>query len=204
MKSIELKGAVREIDSRSSVQAKALRNMRQVGDVPCVLYGGKEIVHFTVTDKSLVKLVYTPNIYVVDLQIEGREPVKAILKDIQFHPVKDNIRHVDFLEITEEKPIIMDVPVKLEGLAVGVKAGGKLGLQLRKLRVKAPYTVIPDRLVIDVTKLAIGKTIKVGELNYEGLEILNAKEAVVCAVRLTRAARGLAAAGEEAASTEEA
>ena len=141
---------------------------------------------------------------VVDLQIEGREPVKAILKDIQFHPVKDNILHVDFLEITEEKPIIMDVPVKLEGLAVGVKAGGKLGLQLRKLRVKAPYTVIPDRLVIDVTKLAIGKTIKVGELNYEGLEILNAKEAVVCAVRLTRAARGLAAAGEEAASTEEA
>ena len=116
------------------------------------------------------------------------------MKDIQFHPVTDAILHVDFLQVEETKPIVMEVPVQLEGLAEGVRAGGKLALQLRKFKVKALYTAIPERLVVDVTPLGLGKTIKVGELNYEGLELINAKEAVVCAVKLTRAARGAAAA----------
>ena len=115
------------------------------------------------------------------------------MKDIQFHPVKDNILHVDFYQIDETKPIIMEVPVQLEGLAEGVKAGGKLALQTRKLKVKALYNIIPERLVINVSNLGLGKTIKVGELNFEGLELMNAKETVVCAVKLTRAARGAAA-----------
>ena len=109
------------------------------------------------------------------------------------HPVTDAILHVDFYQIDEAKPIVMEVPVQLEGLAEGVRAGGKLALQLRKLKVKALYNVIPERLVVDVTSLGLGKTIKVGELSYEGLELINAKEAVVCAVKLTRAARGAAA-----------
>ena len=138
------------------------------------------------------KLVYTPHIYVVDLNIDGKI-VNAIMKDIQFHPVTDAILHVDFLQINEENPIVMEVPVQLEGLAEGVKAGGKLALQTRKLKVKALYNLIPERLVVNVTNLGLGKTIKVGELNYEGLTLLNAKEAVVCAVKLTRAARGAAA-----------
>ena len=137
-------------------------------------------------------MVYTPHIYVVDLVIDGKK-VNAILKDIQFHPVKDTILHVDFYQIDEAKPIVMEVPVQLEGLAEGVKAGGKLALQMRKLKVKALYNAIPERLTIDVTALGLGKTIKVGELHYEGLELINAKEAVVCAVKLTRAARGAAA-----------
>ena len=148
--------------------------------------------HFTVPVEGLRNLVYTPHIYSVNLNIDG-QTVTAILKDIQFHPVKDNILHVDFYQITEEKSIVMEVPVQLEGLAEGVRAGGKLALQLRKLKVKALYNVIPERLVIDVTNLGLGKTIKVGELNFEGLELMNAKEAVVCAVKLTRAARGAAA-----------
>ena len=139
------------------------------------------------------KLVYTPHIYVVDLNIDGKI-VNAIMKDIQFHPVTDAILHVDFLQINEENPIVMEVPVQLEGLAEGVKAGGKLALQIRKLKVKALYNLIPERLVVNVTNLGLGKTIKVGELNYEGLTLLNAKEAVVCAVKLTRAARGAQAA----------
>ena len=139
------------------------------------------------------KLVYTPHIYVVDLNIDGKI-VNAIMKDIQFHPVTDAILHVDFLQINEENPIVMEVPVQLEGLAEGVKAGGKLALQTRKLKVKALYNLIPERLVVNVTNLGLGKTIKVGELNYEGLTLLNAKEAVVCAVKLTRAARGAQAA----------
>ena len=118
----------------------------------------------------------------------------AIMKDIQFHPVKDTILHVDFYQIDEAKPIVMEVPVQMEGLAEGVKAGGKLVLQMRKLKVRALYNVIPERLIINVAHLGLGKTVKVGELQYEGLELLNAKEAVVCAVKLTRAARGAAAA----------
>lgn len=200
MKSIEVKGTARTIAERSSEQKRALKAMRKNNQVPCVLYGvnkdenGNAVAsHFTVTVDALRNLVYTPHIYVVELNIDGKK-INAILKDIQFHPVKDNILHVDFYQIDENKPIVMEVPVILEGLAEGVRAGGKLALQQRKLKVKALYNAIPEKLHIDVTSLGLGKTIKVGELSFEGLELLNAKEAVVCAVKLTRAARGAAAA----------
>ena len=195
MKSIEIVGSL-----RTETGKKATHSLRKNNSVPCVLYGmqkdenGNQVAtHFTVTVDGLRKLVYTPHIYVVDLNIDGKV-VNAIMKDIQFHPVTDAILHVDFLQINEENPIVMEVPVQLEGLAEGVKAGGKLALQIRKLKVKALYSAIPERLIVNVTSLGLGKTIKVGELNYEGLEILNAKEAVVCAVKLTRAARGAQAA----------
>ena len=195
MKSIEIKGSL-----RAETGKKATRELRNNDIVPCVLYGVQKdengnpvATHFTVTTDGLRNLVYTPHIYVVDLNIDGKI-VNAIMKDIQFHPVTDKILHVDFYQIDEAKPIVMEVPVQLEGLAEGVKAGGKLALQIRKLKVKALYNVIPERLVVNVTNLGLGKTIKVGELNYEGLELLNAKEAVVCAVKLTRAARGAQAA----------
>ena len=116
MKSIEVKGTARTIAERSSEQARALKEIRRNGGVPCVLYGGNEVVHFTVTNEGLRNLVYTPHIYVVDLIIDGKK-VNAILKDIQFHPVKDTILHVDFYQIDEAKPIVMEVPVQLEGLA---------------------------------------------------------------------------------------
>ena len=195
MKSIEIKGSV-----RTEIGKKATRELRNNNGVPCVLYGVKKdenglpvATHFFVPVEGLRNLVYTPNIYLVNLDIDGTV-VTAIMKAIQFHPVKDNILHVDLLQVEENKPIVMEVPVQLEGLAEGVRAGGKLALQIRKLKVKALYNVIPERLVIDVTPLGLGKTIKVGELSYEGLELLNAKDAVVCAVKLTRAARGAQAA----------
>lgn len=195
MKSIEINGSL-----RTETGKKATRELRKSDSVPCVLYGinkdenGNQVAtHFTVTNDGLRNLVYTPHIYVVNLNIGGKV-VTAIMKDIQFHPVTDKILHVDFLQIDESNPIVMEVPVKLEGLAEGVKAGGKLALQVRKLKVKALYSAIPERLIVDVTNLGLGKTIKVGELSYEGLQILNAKEAVVCAVKLTRAARGAQAA----------
>ena len=195
MKTIEIKGSV-----RTDIGKKATRELRKNNGVPCVLYGVKKdenglpvATHFTVTVEGLRKLVYTPNIYLVNLDIDGTV-VTAIMKDIQFHPVSDAILHVDFLQVEENKPVAMEVPVQLEGLAEGVRAGGKLALQIRKLKVKALYSAIPERLVIDVTPLGLGKTIKVGELSYEGLELLNAKDAVVCAVKLTRAARGAQAA----------
>jgi len=195
MKSIEVKGSARQIAERSSVQSRALKEIRKNNGVPCVLYGGAENVHFTVTNEMLRNLVYTPDIYLVNLDIDGKK-VKAILKDIQFHPVKDTILHVDFLEVVDGKPIVMEVPVQLEGLAEGVKAGGKMTLQMRKLKVKAMYDKVPEKLVVNVSHLGLGKTIKVGELSYDGLELLNAKDNVVCVVKLTRAARGLAAKGK--------
>lgn len=193
MRSIDIKGTARTIAERSSEQARALKAIRKNNGVPCVLYGAGENVHFTVTAEGLRNLVYTPHIYVVNLDIDGKV-VTAIMKDIQFHPVKDTILHVDFLQINEEKPIVMEVPVQLEGLAEGVKAGGKLQLQMRKLRVKALYTNIPEKLIVNVSHLGLGKAIQVKELAFDNLELLNAKEAVVCAVKLTRAARGAAAA----------
>ncbi len=197
MKTIDVKGT-----ARTELGKKGTREIRKVDAVPCILYGvkkddnGKPVATpFTVTNDGLRNLVYTPHIYAVNLDIDGQS-CKAIMKEIQFHPVKDNILHVDFYQISEDKPIVMEVPVALEGLAEGVRAGGKLQLQVRKLKVKATYDKIPEKLVINVTNLGLGKTIKVGELSFEGLEILNAKETVVCGVKLTRAARGAAAAAK--------
>lgn len=196
MKSIAINGSSRAIAERSSEQARAIKEIRANGGIPCVLYGGETNVHFVVEASNVRHLVYTPDIFVIDLEIDGKT-TKAILKDIQFHPVTDAILHIDFYEVSENEPIVMEVPIRLTGLAKGLKAGGKLQPQTRKLKVKALYNHIPERLMIDVSNLDLGKTIKVGEVSFENLEILNAKAAVICAVRLTRAARGLAGAAEK-------
>lgn len=193
MKEINVKGT-----ARTALGKKAAREIRKAGAVPCNLYGeaknenGEPVaLSFTVTNDELRNLIYSPDIYSVNLSIDGKE-YKAILKEIQFHPVKDNVLHVDFYEITETKPIIMEVPIKLNGLAEGVKAGGRLAASVRKLKVKSIYSNIPERLDIDVTNLALGKTIKVGELSFEGLELITSKEVVVCQVKMTRGARSAA------------
>ncbi len=180
---------------RSEFGKKASRDMRRAGNVPAVVYGVEKDAQgapvsksIYVSEKELAKLLYTPNVYIVNLNVEGKT-VKAILKDLQCHFVTDRPVHVDFYQITEDKPIVMEIPVKLNGLAEGVKAGGKLALNVRKLAVKALYTQFPDTLDIDVTDLGLGKSMKVAALSYEGLEIVTSKEVVVCAVRMTRAAR---------------
>lgn len=195
MKSISICGT-----SRTDLGKKATKEVRKAGLVPCVMYGEKkdangapEAVHFTVSAKEIDKCVFTPNIYLVNLTLDGVEH-KAVMREIQFHPVKDNVLHVDFYEVTEEKPIVMAVPVAPQGLAAGVRAGGKLVTMVRKLKVRAPYAQIPEKLTIDVTALELGKSIKCGELSYEGLELVTPKEVVVVSVAMTRAARGAAAA----------
>ena len=151
----------------------------------------------SVSNEDVRKLIYTPDIFAVELDFNGQKRM-AVLKDIQFHPVKDAVLHLDFLEVNDNKPVVIEVPVKLEGHAEGVKAGGKLALSMKKLKVKAIYTDVPERLVINVDNLGLGKTLQVGELNFDNLELVNAKNAVVCAVQLTRAARGAAAAAAAA------
>ena len=189
--------------ARSEFGKKASRDLRRQELVPAVVYGvekdkdgnpvSKSIV---VTEKELAKLLYTPNVYIVNLVVDGKA-VKAILKDLQTNFVTDRPVHVDFYQITADKPVVMEIPVKLNGLAEGVRAGGKLALNVRKLAVKATYDKFPDTLDIDVTNLGLGKTMKVAALSYDGLEIVTSKEVVVCAVRMTRAARAAAAEAAE-------
>ena len=151
------------------------------------------VTNLTVKAEDVRKLIYTPDIYAINLDINGEKKV-AVLKDIQFHPVKEEILHIDLLEVNDKKPVVIEVPVKLEGHAEGVKAGGKLNLSMKKIKVKAIYSAIPERVVINVDNLGLGKTMQIGDLHFEGLELMNAKNAVVCAVQLTRAARGAQAA----------
>jgi len=205
MKEITLKAQVRNEQGK-----KASRDLRRKELVPCVVYGvekddkglpkSKSII---VSEKELSKLIYTPNVYIVNLDVDG-DISKVILKELQCDPVSDRPIHVDFYQITDA-PIVIEVPVKLHGLAEGVKAGGKLVLNVRKLKVRAPYTSLPDTLDIDVTALTLGKSLKVGALHFEGLEIVTSKEVVVCAVRMTRAARSASseATDEENNSSEE-
>lgn len=188
MKTFKLEGTLRE-----GLGKKATKALRSSELVPCVLYGGKENVHFQVKVADLRNLIYTPNVYIVELTIGGKK-TNAVMKEIQFHPVKDNILHIDFFEIVDNKPVAIEVPVKLEGLSVGVRAGGKLTLDTRKLKVKGQYDKIPDTLVINVETLELGKTIQVKSLSFDGVELLNAPNTVVASCRLTRAARGNAAA----------
>jgi large subunit ribosomal protein L25 len=193
MKSFDLTGSVRTIAERSSEQQKVLKAMRRESMIPCVLYGGEKNVNFSVKNADVRKLVYTPDIHYVNLTIDG-ELHTAIVREIQFHPVKDTILHMDFLEINDQKPIVMEVPLKLQGLAVGVKAGGKMRQMMRTLRVKAIYTNIPESLSVDVTEMGLGKAKKIADLSYENLELVNPKTAVVCMVAATRQSKDAAAA----------
>ena len=209
MKKFQLEGV-----ARTDLGKKAVRELRKQNLIPAVLNGGEHVdlpfngtlkagekivevgngkglivTDLTVSNEAVRKLIYTPDIFEIELTI-GEKKVMAVLKDIQFHPVSDKILHIDFLEVTENKPVVMEVPVQLEGHSEGVRAGGKLSLSMKKLKVKAVYNVIPERLVVNIDNLGLGKTLQVGDLHYDGLELMNAKNAVVCAVQLTRAARG--------------
>ena len=207
-----------EAQPRVELGKKAVKNLRKEGLIPAVINGGAIVelpyngalkagqklveiddkrgiitTDITVRSEDVRKLVYTPDIFEVDLKLNG-EDIKVVMKELQFQPVKDTLLHIDFLQVYPDKPIVMEVPVQIEGHAEGVKAGGKLTLSMRKLKVKALYSEIPERLVINVDNLGLGKSLAVGDIHIEGLELVNAKNAVVCAVQLTRAARGAAAA----------
>ncbi len=182
MKSIEIKGSFRK-----EVGKKATRELRKDDQVPCVLYGGEKVMHFSAESKIFRHLVYTPNVYLVTLDIEGTK-VQAIMKDIDFHSVTDAILHIDFLQIFDDKKLNIAIPVKLNGLALGVQEGGKLMLKQRKLKVRGFAKDLPDTLDVDITEMTLGKSKKVSELTFENLELLDPKNSVVATVRLTRSA----------------
>ncbi|MBQ3910990.1 MAG: 50S ribosomal protein L25 [Muribaculaceae bacterium] len=212
-------------EPRTDLGKKAAKALRASQKIPCVLNGGKVVelkdgkydgtlaqgekvveigrdgkavitTDFTVNFSDVRKLIYTPDVYVVALNLNGVEKM-AVLKDIQWHPVNDSILHLDFLEVTNEKPVVVPVPVKVEGHAAGVKAGGKLFLSMKKVKVKGIYTDIPERIVVNVDNIAIGHAIKVGDLKFDKFELANAKDLVITGVRATRAAAAAAAETEE-------
>ena len=197
MKEIAIIGQKREATGK-----KASKLLRKEGMVPCNLYGEvkgenglPEALSFAASMSELRKVIYTPHVYVVNINIDGKER-KAIIKELQFHPTTDALLHADFFEVNDTKAITVGIPVKLNGLAQGVRDGGKLNLSIRKIDVTAPYKNIPEILNIDVTNLGLGKAIKVGELNFEGLQLTTPAQVVVCSVKETRASKAAAAAAE--------
>ena len=197
MKEIEVKG-----QKRTDLGKKAAKAMRKEGLIPCNLYGeaknadgAPEALSIACPMSELRKIVYTPHIYVIKLVIDGEERT-AILKELQFHPVTDALLHVDFYEVNDQKPITVGIPVKLNGLAQGVRDGGRMNLSIRKIDVTAKYQSIPEHLDIDVTAMTIGKSIKVGDLHFEGLEMATSKNVVDCSIKATR--KSIAASQAEA------
>jgi large subunit ribosomal protein L25 len=184
MKSITIKGSERE--SVGKVSTKALRN---AGLVPCVLYGGTEAaVHFSAEEKAFKNLVYTPNVHTVVIELEGGKTFNAILQDIQFHPVSDEILHIDFYQLHEDKEITLEVPVKITGNSKGVMAGGVLNLNLRKLKVKALPANLPDFVEVNISDLEMGNKLYVTDITVNNYKLLHTDNTVICQVRISRAA----------------
>ncbi len=195
MKTVEVKGSLRE-----SVGKTNSKNLRKQDQIPCVLYGNGENVHFHTHENSFKEVVYTPNAYLVKLDIDGKA-FDAVLRDIQFHPVSDKIIHADFYQVHEKEPVWMRMPVVLTGNAIGVLNGGRLVQKMRKVKVKGLASQLPDEITIDITDLAIGKSIKIANLTFDGIEFMEPANAVVVLIKTARAA--VLAAEEEGEEGEE-
>ena len=188
MQTIQIKGVKRE-----NFGKKSAKDIRRENLIPCVLYGnGGETIHFSIDTAEAKKLIYTPKSYIVELDIEGTTE-KAVMRETQFHPVKDYCQHIDFYRVVAGKPVAIEIPVAIVGNSEGVKAGGKLQVLRRKLAVSGLEENLLDELVVDITTLGVGKSIFVGDLQYENLTMLTPATTAVCAVRVTRATRGAAA-----------
>lgn len=182
MKTVSMSGSLRE-----NVGKKDAKMHRKKGEVPCVLYGGKEQVHFSIPEKNFKPIIFTPEVSQVSLDISGKK-YPAILQDVQYHPVHDNILHADFLEIVPGKPITVSIPVKLEGAPVGVLKGGKLTKKLKKLKLVGLVEHIPEHILLQIGDLDIGDSIRVRDIKLDNLTLLDVPNSVVVNVLVTRAA----------------
>jgi len=182
MKSVSVSGSPRE-----NVGKKDAKKCRVENTVPCVLYGGKDQLHFVTGEKSFDPILFSPNSYIIKLAIDGKE-YDTILQDVQYHPISDKILHADFLELSPGKPVIIAIPVKLQGTSAGVLKGGKIFTKLRKLKVRAMQQNLPDEIIVKVDDLDIGGVIKVSEMKLKNVEFLDVKSTVIVMVKSTRAA----------------
>jgi large subunit ribosomal protein L25 len=183
MKSIKIKGSERE-----SVGKKATKALRNAGKVPCVVYGGEKPLHFSADEISFRDLVYTPKAYTVQVDLDGKDKVKAVMQDIQFHPVHDGILHIDFYQLFDDKEVTMNIPVRLHGNSPGVRNGGRLLFRKRKLVIRALPDNLPDFFDIDISELKIGDNIVVESLLNDDFTILHPDNTVVVQVKAARAA----------------
>ena len=183
MKTIEIKGSF-----RTELGKKSSKEIRKTGNVPCVIYGKEKNIHFHAHENSFKNLVYTHEAHLVKLIIEDKE-YNVVLKDMQFHPVKDNILHADFIEIHDNKTVVINIPVKVTGDSVGVIAGGKLSIKRRSLKVKGLAKDLPEALPIDITDLKIHEGVKVGELSFDKIELLDPKKSMVLTIATSRVAQ---------------
>ena len=181
---------------RSNVGKKDAKAVRVAGEVPCVIYGTGRQIHFSVKHVDMEKLVYTPNIYIININVDGTE-MRTIIQDIQFHPVTDKIQHVDFIELQADKKVKVNIPVILLGRSPGVLSGGKLQQIFRKVKVFATPDNLPDSIQVDISILKIGQAIRIRDINNDQLNILNAPSAVVCSVKMARGAVANVAEDEE-------
>lgn len=181
MKALKLSGSLRE-----GVGKKDAKKLRREGNVPCVLYGGKEQIKFSIPEMDFKPLIFTPHTYLIDLVIDGKT-YKCVLQDVQYHPVKDNILHVDFLEIFDDKPVTIAIPLRYTGTSKGVLKGGRLFRKYRKLRVSALPGDLPDEIVVDITNLGINDSIKIEDLSRENLTFLDPPTSVAAAIKTARA-----------------
>jgi large subunit ribosomal protein L25 len=180
MKTIEIKGSL-----RTELGKKSSKEIRKAGNVPCVIYKKDQNIHFFAHENSFKNLIYTPDAHIVRLNLDGEEHA-VVLQDVQFHPVTDKIIHIDFMEIADNKPIVISIPIKITGDSVGVKAGGKLRIKKRHLKVKGFATDIPEQLLIDITDVKIHHSIKVGDLAYDKIELIDPKITTVLSVATSR------------------
>ncbi|MEP2937567.1 MAG: 50S ribosomal protein L25/general stress protein Ctc [Gilvibacter sp.] len=183
MKSLTINGSKRE--SVGKVATKALRN---AGEVPCVIYGGDNPVHFSAPELSFKNLVYTPDVHTVMIKLADGSEINAVLQDIQFHPVTDRILHIDFYQIFDDKEITMNIPVRISGVAKGVRNGGVLRIVTRKLRIKALPANLPDFIEADITEMRIGNKMYTSSIETEDFEIMHPDNTVICQVRTSRTA----------------
>jgi len=182
MKTIEIKGSF-----RTDLGKKSSKQIRKAGDVPCVIYGKEKNIHFHAPELSFKNLIYTPEAHLVKLSLDNKE-INVVLKDIQYHPVSDKILHADFIEIFDNKPVIMGVPIKITGDSVGVIAGGKLSIKRRNLKIKGLPKDLPEHLTIDITNLKIHDGVKVGDLSFDKIELLDPKKSMVLTIATSRVA----------------
>lgn len=181
MKHLTINGQVRQTGRKADV-----KSIRREGKVPCILYGqGVENISFAVDAKEFMNITHTPASYIIDLVIDGKQYL-AVFHDVQYHPLTDEAIHADFLAVSADKPIVIDVPLHIVGHAEGVKQGGKLVISARKLRVCGLMENLPDDLTIDITDLKLGKQISAGDLSFENIQIVTHKTALICAIKATR------------------
>jgi len=197
MNTVSLSGAL-----RSHVGKKDAKAQRKQGKVPCVIYGGKEQKHFTLNQIDFKEIIFTPEVNIIKIEL-GDKTYETILQDIQYHPVTDEVLHADFLELTPGKPVTLAIPVELQGTAPGIIKGGRLLLKLRKIRIRGLIEDIPQHIVLNVSKLDLGKSIKVKEVMNDKLQFLDPANAVIVNVKTARGIADEDEEGEEEESTEE-